>query len=131
MALSHRKQREVKNKGGPQSALSRYAALMPWHFLYFLPEPQGQGSLRPTLACWRLTGAAASFGPVYITCSFGRGGGRARETRCDSSRSDSRPPPASSIFQSTLTTRSWMRSIIDWNISNDSRLYSMSGSRWP
>ncbi len=21
----------------------------PWHFLYFLPEPQGQGSLRPTL----------------------------------------------------------------------------------
>src|SRR3989344_6746408 len=20
----------------------------PWHFLYFLPEPQGQGSLRPT-----------------------------------------------------------------------------------
>src|SRR6185436_3831158 len=22
----------------------------PWHFLYFLPEPQGQGSLRPTLA---------------------------------------------------------------------------------
>jgi hypothetical protein len=22
----------------------------PWHFLYFLPLPQGQGSLRPTLA---------------------------------------------------------------------------------
>jgi hypothetical protein len=25
----------------------------PWHFLYFLPEPQGQGSLRPTLAAAR------------------------------------------------------------------------------
>ena len=25
-------------------------ALAPWHFLYFLPEPQGQGSLRPTFA---------------------------------------------------------------------------------
>ncbi len=25
---------------------------MPWHFLNFLPEPQGQGSLRPTFgAC--------------------------------------------------------------------------------
>ena len=25
------------------------AACAPWHFLYFLPEPQGHGSLRPTL----------------------------------------------------------------------------------
>lgn len=23
--------------------------MSPWHFLYFLPLPQGQGSLRPTL----------------------------------------------------------------------------------
>ncbi len=23
------------------------ASLAPWHFLYFLPEPHGQGSLRP------------------------------------------------------------------------------------
>src|SRR5665213_587848 len=28
------------------SAVPGYA---PWHFLYFLPLPQGQGSLRPTL----------------------------------------------------------------------------------
>jgi hypothetical protein len=27
----------------------------PWHFLYFLPEPQGQGSLRPTFSCERTT----------------------------------------------------------------------------
>ncbi len=25
------------------------AIYTPWHFLYFLPLPQGQGSLRPTL----------------------------------------------------------------------------------
>ena len=30
-------------------------AAVPWHFLYFLPEPQGQGSLRPTLAEPRTT----------------------------------------------------------------------------
>src|SRR4051812_49236172 len=27
----------------------RQAITIPWHCLYFLPEPQGQGSLRPTL----------------------------------------------------------------------------------
>ena len=27
----------------------------PWHFLYFLPEPQGHGSLRPTLGWLRWT----------------------------------------------------------------------------
>ena len=25
----------------------------PWHFLYFWPDPQGQGSLRPTLSSLR------------------------------------------------------------------------------
>src|SRR5262249_8434812 len=39
--------------------LLRAHALAPWHFLYFLPEPQGQGSLRPTLAPAR-TGLGAS-----------------------------------------------------------------------
>ena len=33
-------------------ALVRYA---PWHFLYFLPLPQGQGSLRPVLSPWLCT----------------------------------------------------------------------------
>ena len=28
---------------------------VPWHFLYFLPLPQGQGSLRPTFLPSRLT----------------------------------------------------------------------------
>jgi hypothetical protein len=30
----------------------------PWHFLYFFPDPQGQGSLRPT--------GAPGIGPVGI-----------------------------------------------------------------
>ncbi len=29
------------------------AAAAPWHFLYFLPEPHGHGSLRPTLGWLR------------------------------------------------------------------------------
>src|SRR3954471_14538156 len=36
--------------------LTRYAnALAPWHFLYFLPDPHGHGSLRPTFGSSRLT----------------------------------------------------------------------------
>ena len=31
------------------------APAAPWHFLYFLPDPHGQGSLRPTLAVLRFT----------------------------------------------------------------------------
>src|ERR1700753_3772980 len=33
-----------------QNFSSRFQASAPWHFLYFLPEPHGQGSLRPTLS---------------------------------------------------------------------------------
>jgi hypothetical protein len=29
---------------------------LPWHFLYFLPLPQGQGSLRPTFGAVRAEG---------------------------------------------------------------------------
>src|SRR3990170_1151931 len=39
-----------------------YAA--PWHFLYFLPLPQGQGSLRPTFGSSRLTCRMTSSPPV-------------------------------------------------------------------
>ena len=31
---------------------------LPWQCLYFLPLPQGQGSLRPTLGACRSTGSA-------------------------------------------------------------------------
>jgi hypothetical protein len=43
----------------------RPQAAVPWHFLYFLPEPQGQGSLRPTLAPERTgLGGSACAGPA-------------------------------------------------------------------
>src|SRR5882672_12649732 len=43
----------------------------PWHFLNFFPEPQGHGSLRPTLAperttCW--TGACSAPPPAILAC---------------------------------------------------------------
>src|SRR5687767_15578824 len=86
-------------------------AAVPWHFLYFFPEPHGQGSLRPTLAWVRFCGMTGSFGaPEKVICCLGGCGGRARCTRAASSRDcevDVDPePPASSIFQRILTTRS-------------------------
>src|SRR3982751_3182058 len=36
----------------------------PWHFLYFLPLPHGQGSLRPTFGSSRLTCFTTSSPPV-------------------------------------------------------------------
>src|SRR5262249_60512069 len=51
-----------------------YHTFAPWHFLYFFPEPQGQGSLRPTFGWLRVTvlilpasspaAVAPWFGPV-------------------------------------------------------------------
>jgi hypothetical protein len=32
---------------------SAHAESLPWHFLYFLPLPHGQGSFRPTFGCSR------------------------------------------------------------------------------
>src|SRR6185369_11256158 len=34
---------------------------LPWQCLYFLPEPQGQGSLRPTFSVWRTLGCCFFF----------------------------------------------------------------------
>ena len=50
--------------------LVRRQAAAPWHFLYFLPEPQGHGSFRPTLAAARTGfGASACAGPAW-NCRF-------------------------------------------------------------
>src|SRR5260370_7220268 len=40
----------------------------PWHLLYFFPEPQGQGSLRPTFAP-TLTAFGASPSPAPVLSS--------------------------------------------------------------
>src|SRR5215472_4970860 len=46
----------------------------PWHFLYFLPEPQGQGSLRPTFSVPRTTCCTVrcSPPPAMRACSSSR-----------------------------------------------------------
>src|SRR5665213_3704907 len=44
-------------------ACVRGQASRPWHCLNFLPEPHGQGSLRPTLAPARTNGGAATAVP--------------------------------------------------------------------
>jgi len=42
-----------------------FYAAAPWHFLYFLPDPHGQGSFRPTLAAARTgLGGSACAGPA-------------------------------------------------------------------
>jgi hypothetical protein len=59
----------------PRGDVKRLAA--PWHFLYFLSLPQGQGSLRPTLfilvrlplrrsSCHGVTATPASFTFAHI-----------------------------------------------------------------
>src|ERR1700734_482913 len=46
----------------------------PWHFLYFLPLPQGQGSLRPTLSpvVRRCTGCDVSLPPARLAAASSR-----------------------------------------------------------
>src|SRR5438874_3503128 len=47
----------------------------PWHFLYFLPLPQGHGSLRPTFGSSRRTVfTTASSPPTRGGCRLGAGG---------------------------------------------------------
>jgi hypothetical protein len=53
--------------GGTSAPLLQFRIYVfaPWHFLYFFPDPQGQGSLRPTFAPVRTGfGASACAGPV-------------------------------------------------------------------
>ena len=40
----------------------RQASYAPWHFLYFLPEPHGHGSLRPTLSYSEFTFGLCAIG---------------------------------------------------------------------
>src|SRR6266516_290994 len=44
---AHARHASTGQKPGTRKA-GPYLAYAPWHFLYFLPLPQGQGSLRPT-----------------------------------------------------------------------------------
>src|SRR6266571_2582229 len=45
-------------------SLAAASSSLPWHFLYFLPEPHGHGSLRPTFGLSRLTGSVLAPSPA-------------------------------------------------------------------
>src|SRR5438270_380708 len=123
-------------RGDDQENVASYAYL-PWQCLYFLPEPQGQSSLRPTLP--QLAGFLGS------RCSAAAGTSDALAKANSSS-----PVFGSNLWASmtgnigcwssggTISTRiscavtaSRKWAIIASNRLNASDLYSCSGSRWP
>lgn len=52
-----RKRRGRKASLHPRREIRRQSIYLPQHFLNFLPLPQGQGSLRPTLGASRRNGS--------------------------------------------------------------------------
>src|ERR1051326_5105796 len=119
---------------------------MPWHFLYFLPEPHGHISLRPTLGSELTTvlglpsgsspaASADAFALVKVIgirrlrCMIGGGVGELSFGCCDSAAG------GSSLMNLTLkrmrVVSSSMRSIMVSKSVLVSFLYSTSGSFWP
>src|SRR6266702_8167485 len=117
---------------------ARVHAYLPWQCLYFLPEPHGQSSLRPTLP--QLDGFLGSRSAA-LTCGT-------RETLANAISSS--PVSGSNLCASiagntgccssggTISTRincavtaSRRCAIIASNRPKASDLYSCNGSRWP
>src|SRR5690606_22383777 len=97
-------------------------ATAPWHFLYFLPLPQGQGSLRPTFSV--VTGSRRC-GTEAGTAAFG---GAADVTVVAVTGSDSL---ASWMRNRYRTASRFTASTMSWNMSYASHGHSLIGSRWP
>src|SRR5579884_620253 len=95
----------------------------PWHFLYFFPLPQGQGSLRPTFSCWRWTVRGAAGASPRLRVRRGDAAGRA--TGGGSS------PRTAWTRNSRSSASDLIRDIMAANMSKPSRLYSISGSFCP
>src|SRR4051812_20912263 len=123
-----------------QKTAEAHHAYRPWQCLYFLPEPQGQSSLRPTLP--QLEGF---FGSRLAALALGAGASDTLAKAISSS-----PVFGSNLCASiagstgccssggTISTRiscavtaSRKCAIIASNRLNASDLYSCSGSRWP
>src|SRR6202011_1694991 len=117
--------------------VSRPHAYLPWQCLYFLPEPQGQSSLRPTLP------QVAGFLGSRLAVAAGT-------SEAPANASSSSPVLGSNLWASiggntgcccsggTISTRincavtaSRKCAIIASNRLKASDLYSCSGSRWP
>src|ERR1019366_2262111 len=63
----------IFSTSGPKTGRTATRAYAPWHFLYFLPLPQGQGSLRPVF--WPVTTGVPpreSSPPTNCNCSISR-----------------------------------------------------------
>src|ERR1019366_7170893 len=63
----------IFSTSGPKTGRTATQAYAPWHFLYFLPLPQGLGSLRPVF--WPVTTGLApreSSPPANCNCSISR-----------------------------------------------------------
>src|SRR5881296_4646884 len=62
-------------RGAPYSVpLDSFYSVAPWHFLNFLPLPQGHGSFRPTPAYGFAANAGSATPPCRPRCADGGGG---------------------------------------------------------
>src|SRR3989338_8712234 len=90
----------------------------PWHFLYFLPEPQGQGSLRPTSFSFF---PPSSDGSVWLTTKVCFGAGSSFFIAA----------AFSVLIELTRDATCSLKAIsISLNIFSPSFLYSTIGSCW-
>src|SRR6266481_1888267 len=125
---------DVRAKSAPLRSPHAY---LPWQCLYFLPEPQGQSSLRPTLP--QLAGffgsrlavaAGTSEAPANANASSPVFGSNLCASMCGSTGCWSSGGTISTRI-SCAVTASRKCAIIASNRLNASDLYSCSGSRWP
>ena len=120
--------------GSLEGGALRYLGYAPQHFLYFFPDPQGQGSFLPgsfspcgeVLALGAVDEMAREAGPpeasaegwTYLRLRSAAGVGA-----CDGPEEN-----VSLVFRSDLHVVSAARAIISWNMAKDSRLKAMRGS---
>src|ERR1700681_1564515 len=111
-------------------------AYLPWQCLYFLPEPQGQSSLRPILP--QLAGFFGSRSGVAMGTSQALAKASSSSPVFGSSLWASMRGSAGCSSGGTISTRiscavtaSRRCAIIASNRLNASDLYSCNGSRWP
>src|SRR5689334_17951414 len=106
-----------------EARVSAACVYAPWHFLYFLPEPQGQGSLRPTLSSLRWTVGADTGSSPRFSVSLGCG----REITGAGGGAERSPSRTACTRKSRSIVSDLIRSIMPENRSYPSRLYSMRG----
>src|SRR5579862_4556414 len=137
--LGHKPSAAANARGGSSSIReeSLPQAYLPWQCLYFLPEPQGQSSLRPTLP--QLAGFLGSRSAVAVGTSEALANAISSSPVFGSSLWTSIAGNAGCWFSGgTISTRiscavtaSRRCAVIASYRPNASDLYSCKGSRWP